>query len=342
MSERLRLAWQQAVADGQLINEFRADREDEAGQWAKGDRITFGIQQQNSRYGYYAHNLTQNCKIESAVEERAIVGLSPSADFTCLYNGYRALRPGGAKKALGRQPDISPAPEDCRFACQNSAQPLSLLARAPLFQQSFRHFTWNAYYNVAPIEPNGHFLWVPTHSTHQLTHLPQMLSLPLLEDAFALFKQLSKSFLFFNALHSGASVNHIHFQSIESVSKTTPGEYRPLPAETFPLTQTADYAIPKDYPAYLMMFDPESLAKEVFKYIDQLQTQGIPFNLMMTPRFTILVPRNINFEIVSEFPGNGLAGLGMCGRIITIDRAAYLNANQASVKSAFKKMSWRL
>ncbi|PZO16164.1 MAG: hypothetical protein DCF25_12735 [Leptolyngbya foveolarum] len=333
ISAHLRLAWQQAVVGGELINEFQADRDAEDVQWAKGDRITFGIQQQDDHYGYYAHNLTQNCKIESAVEERAIAGLSPGVDFTCLYNGYRALRPGGARKSLGRQPDISAAPNDCRFACQDSTQPLSLLARTPLFQQSFERFTWKAYYNVAPIEPNGHFLWVPTRSARQLTHLPQVLSLPLLEDAFTLFKQLSKSFLFFNALHSGASVNHIHFQSIESDC--------PLPAETFPLIQETDYATPEGYPAYLMMFDPGTSARKVFKYIDLLQTQGIPFNLMMTPRFIILVPRNINFEIVSEFPGNGLASLGMCGRIITIDRAAYLSANRSSVESAFKKMSWR-
>lgn len=334
ISAQLRLAWQQAVVGGELINEFQADRDDENGQWAKGDRITFGIQQANNRYGYTAHNLTQNCKIESAVEERAINGFSPGADFTCLYNGYRALRPGGARKALGRQPDISPIPADCRFACQDRAKPLSLLARSPLFQQSLAHFTWNAYYNVAPVEPNGHFLWVPTRSRRELTHLPQVLSLPILEDVFALFKQLSQSFLFFNALHSGASVNHIHFQSIESE--------RPLPVETFPLIQKANYATPEDYPAYLMMFDPGSSTSTVFKYINQLQTQGIPFNLMMTPRFTILIPRNIDFEIVSEFPGNGLASLGMCGRIITIDRAAYLSANCASIESAFKKMSWHL
>ncbi len=346
ISAYLRLAWQQAVVGGELINEFQADRDDENGQWAKGDRITFGVEQHNNRYRYYARNLTQNCKIESAVEERAIAHLSPdtvhSVDFTCLYNGYRALRPGGARKALGRQPDISPTPEDCRFACQNRDRPLSLLARPPLFQKTFQHFTWNAYYNVSPIEPNGHFLWVPTRSSNQLTHLPQILSLPLLEDAFALFKQLSQSFLFFNALHSGASVNHIHFQSIESVSQSVPTEYRPLPVETFPLTPQADYAVPQDYPAYVMMFDPGSAASKVFKYIDRLQTQGIPFNLMITPRFIILVPRNIDFEIVSEFPGNGLAGLGMCGRIITIDRAAYLSADAASIRSAFQKMSWPL
>ena len=335
ITEQLKLAWDRAVVAGKLINEFEAARDDTQKQWEKGDRITFGITQQDSHNRYTAHNLTQNREIQSAVEEREIGQIGPGQDFTCQFNGYRALRPGGASKPLGRQPDISAAPEDCRFACQDSTRPLSLLAREPLFTQPLQHFIWNAYYNAAPIEPNGHFLWVPTRNPNELTHLTQALSLPILEDALTLFKQLSSSLLFFNSLHAGASVNHIHFQSIVSQHR--------LPAETYPLTQKTtaitSYATPEDYPAFLMMFEPNIPASQIFPHIDQLQTNGVPFNLMITPRFTILIPRNIDFEVVSEFPGNGLAGLGMCGRIITIDRAAYQNANHTDIRNAFQKMS---
>lgn len=331
LTEQLQSAWNQAVLEDKLINEFLADKDDAQGQWTKGDRIIFGIRQQNNQNRYYARNLTQNRDIHSKVEEREILNVGPGNNFTCQFNGYRALRPGGSRKPLGRQPDISPKPEDCRFACQDATRPLSLLAREPLVQKTFAHFTWNAYYNAAPIEPDGHFLWVPTRSKDTLTHLTQTLSQPILEDAFQLFKQLSQSLLFFNSLHSGASVNHIHFQSIVS--------HRPLPAETFPLAPTADYAVPKDYPAHLKVFEPDASASQIFSHIERLQTQAIPFNLMMTSRFTILVPRNIDREVVSEFPGNGLAGLGMCGRLIVIDRTAYQTANATTIHSAFKKMS---
>ena len=336
MTQQLLSAWDRAVVEGRLVNEFQADKEDAQGQWAKGDRIIFGIRQQEGRNRYYAHNLTQDSEIESDVEEREIEMPGPGRNFTCQFNGYRALRPGGSRKPLGRQVDISPAAADCRFFCQDGDRPLSLLARDPLLQKPLSHFIWKAYYNAAPIVPNGHFLWVPTQKQNELTHLLQVLTLPILEDAFALFQQLSGSLLFFNSLHSGASVNHIHFQSMMSD--------RLLPAETFPLTPqpNADYSIPKDYPAYLMVFEPDSSASRVFAHIDRLQNQGIPFNLMMTPRLIILVPRNIDFEIVSEFPGNGLAGLGMCGRLIVIDRDAYISADYTRIQSAFKKMSYCL
>lgn len=334
ISSQLQSAWDRAVVEGKLINEFQADKDDAQGQWVAGDRIAFGVRQKDGRNGYYARNLTQNCEIESEVEEREIDMPSRGDNFTCQFNGYRALRPGGSQKPLGRQPDISPAAADCRFFCQDGDRALSLLSRTPLLQKAFSHFVWNAYYNAAPITPDGHFLWVPTQTQSALTHLPQVLNLSILEDAFALFNQLSKSFLFFNSLHSGASVNHIHFQSITSD--------RLLPAETFPLTpvRSADYSTPKDYPAYLMVFAPDVSPSRVFTYIERLQTQRIPFNLMMTPRFKILVPRNIDFEVVSEFPGNGLAGLGMCGRLIVIDRAAWMNADNTSIQNAFAKMSY--
>lgn len=333
ITEQLQSAWNQAVIEGKLINEFQADRDDTQRQWYKGDRIAFGIRQQDGRNRYYAHNLTQDREIQSAVEEREISMPGPGNNFTCQFNGYRALRPGGSQKPLGRQLDISPSPEDCRFACQDRTRPLSLLSRQPMLQETLAHFTWNAYYNAAPIEPDGHFLWVPTQSIQALTHLTQVLTLSILEDAFALFKQLSESFLFFNSLHAGASVNHIHFQSIASD--------RLLPAETFPLTSSpdTDYAVPEDYPAYLMVFEPDTSADKVFAHIDRLQTQGVPFNLMLTPRSTILAPRNIDFEVVSEFPGNGLAGLGMCGRLIVIDRNACFSADHLAIQSAFRKMS---
>lgn len=341
LTQRLQEAWNRAVEHNQLINEFQASETDPQGQWVKGDRIVFGIQQQNGTNAYYAHNLTQSRAILSAVEERAIAEIgetvSKSAEenisFTCQFNGYRALRPGGGRKSLGPQPDISPAPKSCRFACQDSSHPLSLLVREQMLQLPLQHFYWNAYYNAAPIEPDGHFLWVPSQQADALTHLPQQLSLPLLEDAFSLFKQLFGSLLFFNSLHSGASVNHIHFQAI--------AYKQPLLVEKWPLkkqTKKQNYSVLDGYLAPLMVFEQPAGASEVFTWIHQFQQRQIPFNLMLIEQRVILIPRNIEHEIVSEFPGSGIAALGICGRIITVDRNAYLSANKHSLESAFQKM----
>lgn len=332
LTDRLYGAWQAAITAGKLINRFEAAADDAEGRWVKGDAIAFGIKRAARKNIYYAQNLSQSREIEGAVEEKRIDELG----FICQFNGYRALRPGGQLKPLGRQPAISPAPERCHFACQNPHHPLSLLVREPLLQVPLQHFTWRTYYNAAPIDPDGHFLWVPTSTepdSTALSHFPQKLSLAFLEDAISLFKQFSHTLLFFNSLHSGASVNHIHFQALSY--------QQPLPVEDWPIEEggdRTDYARLKNYPAQVMVFTQATSASIIFAWIDQFQQHNIPFNLMMVGSRVILIPRNIEHEIVSEFPGNGIATLGMCGKIITVNRTAYLNANKERIEKAFEKM----
>jgi len=342
LTQRLSAAWQRSVDDHQLINKFRAATNDPDGRWRTADIIAFGIRQQRGKNAYYAQNLTQSRSIPGAVEEKTIpglglgTGLNAGLDFVCQYNGYRALRPGGEPKPLGRQADISPEPERCRFSCQDASNPLSLLVRKPLVEVPLKNYVWKAYYNAAPIDPDGHYLWVPS-DRGTLTHYPQRLSLAFLEDVISLFQQLDSTLLFFNSLHSGASVNHIHFQAI--------AHRTPLLAEVWPLTPSrnhaadSQYAFLDGYPASVMAFPQTTAPSDLFKHIDALQQKGIPFNLMFTDSRTLLVPRNIDHEIVSEFQGNGIAALGMCGKIITVDYRAYARADQSRIESAFKKMT---
>ena len=336
LTQQLSTAWQQAVDANKLINSFEAAADDPAGQWRRTDTITFGVctQQGKAQPGknvYYAHNLTQSRPILGAVEEKII----PDLGFVCQYNGYRALRPGGQLKPLGKQVAISAAPERCRFSCRDASDPLSLLVRNPLLTVALSNYAWNIYYNAAPIDPNGHYLLVPTDNS-VLTHYPQKLSVAFVEDAVSLFHQFEgAALLFFNSLHSGASVNHIHFQAIARSS--------PLPAETWPLEESTQktaqkYALLKNYPAKVMVFRKEVSPTDLFGHIHALQQRDIPFNLMFAGSRILLIPRNIDHEIVAEFPGNGIAALGVCGKIITVDRQAYLNADKHRIASAFAKM----
>ncbi len=325
MTSQLYRAWNQAVEKGRLVNEFEAAADDAEGRWTKGDAIAFGIKRALDQNVYYAQNLSQSRQIAGAVEEKQI----GNQGFICQFNGYRALRPGGELKPLGRQPGISPEPEHCRFSCQNSHHPLSLRTREPLLQVTLPHFTWNAYYNAAPIDPNGHFLWVPDAT---LTHYPQALSLAFLTDALDLYRQLDHTLLFFNSIHAGASVNHIHFQAIRY--------HQPLPVERWPLLaiKHEEYALLKGYPARVMVFSQRLSPQAVFAWIDWFQQHQIPFNLMLIGDRILLIPRDINHEIVAEFPGNGIAALGLCGKIITVDREAYLRADETIIQQAFTKM----
>ncbi|MBE9138116.1 hypothetical protein IQ254_13120 [Nodosilinea sp. LEGE 07088] len=330
LTMQLYRAWQQAIADNKLINDFQAVEDDPDGRWAKGDEIAFGIQRLGDQYAYYAQNHTQGRAIQSAVEEKTV----DETGFICQFNGYRALRPGGQRKALGRQPAIPANAERCRFSCQDPTQSLSLLVRTPLIQVQLQHFTWSAFYNAAPIDPNGHFLWIPTplgDPQGVLRHFPQYLTPRLLEDALVLFQTFHQTMLFFNSLHAGASVNHIHFQALYHGSV--------LAAEKYAFKDFGRYSLLDGYPAKVLAFSKENSWEKIFDWVHQFQKNSIPFNLMLLGDRIILIPRNGDHEIVSEFPGNGLAALGMSGKIVTIDPEAYAKVTRERIEKAFQKMT---
>jgi hypothetical protein len=317
-------AWKQAVLVDKIVTLFETAQDDPNGRWAVGEQILFGVRWVEGATAYYAENLSRSQAIPGAVEEKPVGG------FICQFNGYRALRPGGGHRPLGRQAGISAEPAQCRFYCQDRTHALSLLNREPLLQVQLPHFTWNAYYNVAPLEKNGHFLWVPVDATAaRLFHAPQVLTLDFLEDAIALSQRLDDTIIFFNALHAGASVNHIHVQSIY--------QSQPLPIEAAPIAPYRQHPLLADYPAQGWAFARNAPVEPLFDCIERLQTAAIPLNLILLGNRRVLVARNPEHEIVSEFPGGVLAALDLCGKIITVDHQAYAQATPASLSRAFLK-----
>lgn len=327
-------SWYQAVANDLLMSEFEATFDDESNnsKWNKGDKIIYGIRLIESQLSYYAINQTQARVISGEVKEK-FINTQKATNFICQFNSYRALRPGGKRRQLGRQPDISGEASDCRFFCQDSSQPLSLLNRKPLAQVSLKHFVWNAYHNVAPLEKKGHFLWIPIQknlSSNNIPHFPQILSLEFLEDMICLFQKLDKTILFFNSLHAGASVNHIHFQSVY--------HEQTLPVEIAPTTSKKSWNLLDYYPFGGLVFPKNSNVNPILHWVTYFNQNKIPFNLAMLGERIILVPRNPEHEIVSEFPGDSIATLGICGKLFTIDRETYENINSEKIESAFQKM----
>lgn len=327
LTARLYDAWKDAVLDEKIVNLFEAAQNDVAGYWMQGDKIVYGIRYINKQFTYYAQNLSQSREIQGGTERKQL----GDTGYVCQFNSYRALRPGANNRPIGRQPDIPAAPEQCRFHCQAAEHPISLLRRVPLLTKRFRHFTWNAYYNVAPLDKNGHFLWIPTDpETNLLPHRPQVLSFESLEDAIKIFSQLRHTILFFNTLHAGASVNHIHLQALY--------HRETLPIESATIVNYRGYRLLSTYPIQAIVFSVETSVDTIFTCVDRLQQKAIPFNLIMLNHQILLVVRNINHEIVSEFPGDGFAALGMCGVITTVDRNAYDTVTVAMIESTFKKM----
>jgi len=320
-------AWKQAVINKTVINRFNVPADDSLGRWQKDDQIIYGVRYQDNQFAYYARNLTRNYDIKGATEEKRV----GDTGYLCRLNSYRALRPDGGARSLGRRPDIPADASRCRFHCQDSTHPISLLRRDALLSVPLTHFTWRAYYNVAPLEKAGHFLWIPTtDGGATMPHLLQRLTPELIEDAVGLFNQFSESIFFFNSLHAGASVNHIHFQSIY--------HRYPLPVESVPLVAYKGYQLLNDYPAQAVVFDAKEQSAELISYVEKLQQADIPFNLAMLAERIVVTARNGDHSIVSEFPRDGLAALEMCGAIATVDQHAYDTVNATLIETAFKKM----
>ncbi len=324
----LSMAWREAVASGRLVNEFEAASGDPAGRWAPGDRVRFGLTCTADTIEYAAWNLRSGQQIEAPVVERKV----GSTNFVCQFNRYRALRPGAAGQGGEQRPDISPAPADCRFHCQDPTKSLSLLQRKPLLQVRLAHAHWNAYYNAAPIEKTGHFLWVPVTidaSTTVIPHIPQRLSRKFIEDLVLLFRYSAPSIVLFNALHAGASVNHIHAQAVFHT--------RRLPVEDARTVEYKGFTLVDGYPAQALSFRVDADVSALAASVERLQQHGIAFNLMLLGEQAFLFPRDARHEVVSEFPGGVLATLDLAGKLITDDRQAYERTGAAQIESAFGK-----
>ena len=325
---KLYQAWADAVAAGDVTNQFVAPQDDSASRWQAGDRILYGIRLDDSGFAFYAKNLDQARPIDGAVEERTI----GEAGYICQYNGYRALRPGLKRSPPGPQPPLSAQVSDCRFFCTDPQQPLSLLRRRPLMQLRLDHYLWQAYYNAAPIEKAGHFLWLPVHPTRPavLPHFPQMLTLGFLQDAIALFRQLDRTIVFFNGLGAGASVNHIHLQSAFHA--------HPVALEQAALQPLAQVTVLADYLTPGIVFTAEATAEEVFAWVQRLQHQGIPHSLVMVGDRIVLFPRDINHEVVAEFPSDRPGAPAFWGKLLTANHTTFTSVTPARLRQAFNKM----
>ena len=313
-------AWVKAVRDGKIVNEFKA---------LNGEKIQFGLALQNGRIEYYARNIETKSEIPTLVEEKMI----GQSGFTIQFNGYRALKPGGKILNIGKQQDIPDDVASCRFYCQDPSRELSILKRDPFIQITLPNYKWNGYYNAVPFEKEGHFLWLPvfTDKAEAISHIRQELSRTFLEDALALFRNSDRLMIFFNSLHAGASVNHIHLQAI--FHKKT------LSIESASIIRQGRFTVLDNYPARGIVFHRSAESDEVWPCVDYLQKNSIPFNLIFVGDRICLIPRNPLHEVVTELP-TIIASIELAGKIITADRNVYDNVSYTMIQRAFQKTTF--
>lgn len=308
--------WCEAVKDGKIVNEFNTD----------GGKCAFGLKLQNGKPDYFARDIKIGDEIAASVRERNI----DSSDFIIQFNGYRALKPGGGAP---NTKDVSAEVNKCRFCCQEPKGQLSILRRDPLAQLALPNWKWNAYYNAVPFEKEGHFLWLPVlvdGVTTIIPHFIQELSVTFLEDAMALFRNSNKMIIFFNSLHAGASVNHIHLQAVF--------HKQILAIEKAPVVERAGLRVLDGYPAHGIVFDRQNVEPaEIWLHLTRLQENNTPFNLIFIGERICLIPRNSTHEVVEEFPTGILASMELAGKIITVDEKLYDSINFDTVQAAFRK-----
>ncbi len=254
-------------------------------------------------------------------------------EYCVQYNGFRKLRPGGVPPKLGQQPDLPVGTKECRFYCQEPSHPLSLLRREKLAEVNLKNFRWGAYYNLAPIEKEGHFLWVPVSSSQavlEIPHIPQALTAVLLEDAIDLFKRCRNLIIFFNSLHAGATVDHLHLQAVCYKGK--------LPIQKALVKKEGNFSFLEHYPINALVFDDSNVYK-LKGVVSNLQTNKIPFNLIFIDNCAYLVPRNPAHEVVQEFPQGVLSSMEVCGKLILTDKKLYEKVEEHLIKSAMRKLS---
>jgi hypothetical protein len=316
------------IRAGQIRNRFTG---------VNGEQIESGIRMTAEGPQQYALHVETGRDIQTGVVERSLGRYG----LRLQWNVYRALKPQFQKPQLhthgaSQERVYSPEVEECLFACQDPAHPLSLLQRHSPFQTTLKNFQWAALPNAVPVEQNGHFLWVPVvinSAAHAFPHWLQVLTEPLLEDFLMLAAVSSNCMTYFNSLYAGASVNHIHFQSVQRESE--------MPIEQASIVETGGRCFLEDYPASGLMYPNGTEARKIWRDIDRLQGLNIPFNLIQSGGRTYLAPRNIEHEMVAEFPGAILAAMEIAGKAITTEEAYYRKADWQTLQAALRKSTLR-
>jgi hypothetical protein len=124
----------------------------------------------------------------------------------------------------------------------------------------------------------------------------------------------------------GASMDHLHFQSIAGA----------LSIQGAQVAKLGRFKVLAGFAANMVCFGAEDSPSAVWAVVEAFQSLG-PLNLISAGKKTYLVPRNPHHAVVEEFPGTVLGSLEMMGRFFTADLAVYERATREAIVSAVRK-----
>ncbi len=310
-----------------------------------GDKIEFGLREDAmGEIVYYAKKVTKTGESEIVTD----VTESNLGAYMVQYNGYRALRPANLPSKMGRQPDRKPhqinpqtGKMDCLFSCDNPTDPLSLLVRPALFEKEVNGRIWRAYHNASPFEKDGHFLLVPDINKAQQRRM-QKVTREDIEDISSLCKDSRHVMVFFNSLHAGATVNHIHFQGVYHDKKfPVENEKREFIGS---LSGANLYRISGYAATGLVLQGSRKILEEaVWSIVGKMQDENLLFNLIFVDGDVYIFPRNPEEEVTQEFPSGVMASYELAGKFIVTDKKIYeeqLSAEKLSVALTKTTLAW--
>ena len=196
--------------------------------------------------------------------------------------------------------------------------------------------------NVSPFA-EGHFLLVPERAAGHPQYLDKSdYLLMALERMAASSKSNLK--ITYNSLGAFASINHLHFQGFYyggDLREQEPWNDGQLPVERMERQEIATVDGVKisqvqDYPAHALAFasnDNVKLAQTVFKYVNILNERSIAYNILITKKEVIVLPRK--FEFANSL-GAGTAVLEMAGEFIAFDQETVEQVTEESIKRELK------
>jgi hypothetical protein len=311
--------WLQTVRKGVIASQFSG---------SDGRPIQIGLRLVDERIEHYARYLDSGEMIGASIEERPL----ERSGFALEWNRYRALKPHIKVTRPGPQPDVPAEADRCLFSCLDASHPLTILRREPLLQLSLPCNKWVGFYNAVPVEPLGHYLWVPVVSEGALNtypHEPQILTEPVVRDMLAMASATTGAAIFYNSLHAGASVNHIHFHTVH--------EARTAPLMSADVKAVRDYLFLENYPAQGLVFPEEAPASDVWQVIATLQENNIPLNVVAVRGRTFVFPRKLEHEAVEEFPDGVIACAELSGKLITTREDFFARAQWPEIGRALDK-----
>lgn len=319
-STDLTAAWKDLIEKGLLKNIFKDElgREIEAG-------VKVGLEGPEA----YAIEIASQKTVCEPVQRIQL----PNR-MEVLFNGIGKLKPHSKPVSLGKQPNLPTDSKSCSFKCEEPSNVLSILNRPFLVEALASNNLWRAYPNVAPWETRGILLWLVAVLKKEgatLPHVIQILTKNFLEDFLFIAKETQGMVTFFNSDHAGASANHLHFQSVYS-DHAMAVEY----AKTFVVSK---YKMLEGYPASGLVFSKDVSVEELWEVIEKVQIKGYPFNLIVLESGIFLFVRNIENEIIEEFPGRAFGAINFAGLFITSEIEDLKLLNKELIDKAYKKMT---